>query len=391
MKKYDAVIIGAGPSGMTAALEIKRLAPRFDILIIEKNSSVGKKLRATGNGKCNITNTAAEGYEISREFLVNLGIALRTYDNGLVYPYSESAADVATILEERLVASGIEMIFDAEMSDIVQSDVGFVITYSCKGKKKAAAADNVILSTGGKAGPGFGTIGDGYRIARRFGHKVVPAIPILTSVSCESEDIEGLAGIRAKGVVRLLRDGITIFEEAGEVQFTKTGLSGICVFNMTRHMRFPKGEGLDSFRILVDFYPGQSAAEFIGDRNIPVATCLRSIVRDNVARLVLDRAEIKTRMTSELKEDDLARIDEVLHGMAFRPTGISGWKDAQCTAGGVSLEEIDEVTNESRLIKGLYITGELADYDGPCGGYNLTYAWTSGLRAGRAIASHRNM
>lgn len=407
MKKYDAVIIGAGPSGMTAALEISKLAPHFDILILEKNAVIGKKLKATGNGKCNITNIHAEGYSDAKAFLEELGIVLRTNENGLVYPYSESAADVVSVFDSRLAEFGVEVCLSAEVTSVEKTDAtgDFEVKFNLGGgkdnknfKRCKVSANNVVLATGGKAGPGFGTIGDGYRMTRAFGHDVISPIPILTSINCDINLMKSLAGIRAKGKVKLFKNDAEIFAEAGEVQFTKTGLSGICIFNTTRHMRFEKGDSIDSFKIKIDLFEGDMKKYLESRRAIErnlskskqngfTEELLRTVVKEGLAKEILKRAEVGLKPIAELSDDEISRIATHVHGLEFAPTGIAGWKEAQCTAGGVALAEISESTNESKLVSGLYITGELADFDGPCGGYNLTYAWNSGLRAGRAIAS----
>ncbi|MBQ0004335.1 MAG: aminoacetone oxidase family FAD-binding enzyme [Clostridiales bacterium] len=400
--RYDIAVIGAGPAGMTAALEALRLAPELNVLVIEKNAEAGKKLRATGSGRCNITNTGAEGYDEARVFLERLGIALRIYDNGLVYPYSESAADVAELFADRMEECGVELLYNACVNKVERNASGFAISYETKVDGITSTfiveAGRLVLACGGKSGPGFGTTGDGYRWARELGHKVISPIPVLTSVECEKQGCENLGGNRARGEVSLWKDGEKIFAEAGEIQFTRYGLSGICVFNMTRFMRSGSRD-LSMFEIKLDLYEGYIRA-FLGLRREEeqkrVATykqgetaesLLRSVLKEAIARYVLERADVdRELLIAELSDEELDRVAACVHGPSFRPSAVKGWKDAQCTSGGVALEEFDEATCESKLVPGMYVVGELADYDGPCGGYNLTYAWISGMKAGRAIA-----
>lgn len=405
----DVAIAGGGPSGIATALEIKRLAPELDVVILERNDNIGRKLRATGNGRCNIANTGYESYAEVSEFLARSGVAFRVYGNGLVYPYSESAADVTDQLEAELKARGIKIrtgyevkttealggacstdgAADGAAGRIADGAAGFIVN----GKLKCRY---LVLALGGKAGPAFGCLGDGYKLARSFGHSVVTPVPILTPVEVKDFSKSGLSGIRAKGSAILLKDGTEVFREDGEIQFTKFGLSGICIFNMTRHMRYDRGEGLSRFTIMLDLDPECVINEYISGRlaNSPegvsrlvAGDLLRTVLRPALAAEVLNQAGVPSDVpAAKLSDADIAAIVKATHELEFKPDNIRGWKDAQCTMGGVSLDEIDEASSESKLTPGLYITGELLDYDGPCGGYNLCNAWYTGMKAGRSIA-----
>lgn len=383
MKRYDVAIIGGGASGLAAAIELKMLDDSISVAIIEKNDALGRKIRATGNGRCNITNKNANGYLEIMKWLLKVGIMTRSCDGDLVYPYSESAADVVELLTDRVNELGVDVILNAAVTDVEKKDAGYTIKYaestqSGATNRKVLDAAKVVLAVGGKAGPAFGTTGDGYAISRKLGHTVVTPIPVLTSVECEEWDKEArpsassLAGVRARGVVSLYNEGSRLFEEAGEIQFTKYGLSGICIFNMTRFMRYNRAEGeeLGQFRISLNLFPEGDISELVSVTGAEGREALRTVVKRELADYVM------------------AHGIESIHDLTFTPSAIRGWKDAQATAGGVDLGEIDPETCESRLNEGLYITGELLDYDGPCGGYNLSNAWLTGLKAARAIANN---
>ncbi|MDD5823147.1 MAG: aminoacetone oxidase family FAD-binding enzyme [Firmicutes bacterium] len=394
---YDLAVIGAGPAGITAAIECISNAPALNVLIIDRNQAPGKKLRATGNGRCNITNINADGYDEAAAFLGRMGIPLRTCASGLVYPYSESAADVVDILSDRITEYGIDTSYGVAVRSIDRTSFGFTINFE-DGERVDAA--RVVLALGGKAGPAFGTIGDGYRMARELGHSVVGTIPVLTGIECDGQDCKLIAGNRAHGNVKLFRNGELVYEESGEIQFTNYGLSGICIFNTTRHMRYDRSEGIGIFEIKLDLCPGWDVASYLferraseqklasnWDRTETADSVLRGLLKSNLASFVIDIAGIERDcLVADLSDFYIELLADVIHSLEFQPSGIRGWKDAQCTSGGVSLDEINAETCESKLVPGLYIIGELADYDGPCGGYNLTYAWCTGLKAGRAIA-----
>ena len=418
----DAVIVGAGASGLAAAIELRMNDPSLSVVIIEKNDVPARKIRATGNGRCNITNRNAEGYTEIMKFFTSIGLVTRTYENGLVYPYSESAADVAELLISRAEELGVRILTDAEVTSVRSAEGGSArFETSCEVKTPAGrktctiTSAYLILACGGKAGPTFGTTGDGYSIARSLGHSIVTPVPVLTPVECrewgsrDENDAVCLAGTRTRGKVTLIKntdedissgDGAELFMETGEIQFTKYGLSGICIFNMTRHMRYDrsKGESLEDFTVSADLFPDGDIAEYLRERQkhaFPgekTADVLRTVLKENIAGYVLKRASgdaqeehLADRNVRDLRSTDILSISHQVHGLTFHPQRLKGWKDAQATSGGVSLDELDPVTGGSLITLGLFITGELADRDYMCGGYNLSNAWLTGIGAAHAI------
>ena len=431
-RSADVVIVGGGASGLAAAIELGMKAPALDVLLIEKLAEPGRKIRATGSGRCNITNTKAEGFSRIMEFFGEIGLVTRTYDNGLVYPYSESAADVATMLVERAASLGVRFACGEELMSVKYVPAS-LISEPLPGSSNVFQLETVfkdrdgmrsiltqtsfvIMAMGGKAGPTYGTIGDGYRIARNLGHSVVTTVPALTGIECAEWDENHepcgitLGGTRSAGVVSLYRDparafgGETkIFEEAGEIQFTKYGLSGICVFNMTRYMRYDRraGESLDDFLVRADLFPDGDISAYIRDRksgsfsDTPAGEILRTVLKEPLADYIIRASEdgadeegrtLADRPVSSLSDEEVRTIAEHVHALEFHPEQIRGWNDAQVTMGGVSLDEIDAASSESLLVGGLYITGELADRDFQCGGFNLSNAWLTGLAAADDIA-----
>ena len=432
IRRADVVIVGGGASGLAAAIELGMKAPALDVLVIEKMNEPGRKIRATGSGRCNISNTGAAGFNRIMGFFREIGLVTKAYGNGLVYPYSESAADVATLLTERAASLGVSFACGEELMSVkylpasLASDAApgseniFMLESVIKDRDGLRSirthASFVILAMGGKAGPTYGTIGDGYRIARNLGHSVVTPVPALTGIECDEWDAGHkpcgitLGGTRSAGVVSLYKDPrevfaeeTKVFEEAGEIQFTKYGLSGICVFNMTRHMRYDRraGESLDMFLVKADLFPDGDIAAYIRDRqkgsfaDTPAGEILRTVLKEPLADYVMVSADdgpdengrnLWDRPLSSLNDEEVRAIADRVHSLEFHPAQIRGWNDAQVTMGGVSLDEINEATSESLLVKGLYITGELADRDFQCGGYNLSNAWVTGLAAADDIA-----
>ena len=364
MKKYDVCIIGAGASGLAAAAS---MSDGIKICLMEKNDIPGKKVMATGGGRCNITNAACINKALTLEFFKSLGLETYQDDEGRYFPYSNHAPDVVGILMRAVEEKDVDIITGTAANGIrqVNEKAGdgerFQIEYTARGGKKGSvAADNVLLAVGGKAAPQLGTTGDGYGMARALGHRVERVYPILTAIECG--DLSDIKGVRAKCRISLYRDRALLISELGEVQFTADGISGICVFDITPYIRAEEGESfiqaLRHFSVELDLAPDFDEEEIF-------------------------RRESTFGILSE-KLAQKVGIDE-LKRWRLPVKGVKGWKQAQCTAGGVTLDEIDMETMESRLVEGLYFSGEIINVQGPCGGYNLQNAWETGIKAASAL------
>lgn len=367
---YDICIIGGGASGMVAAIRAKESNPSLNILIIEKKNQMGRKILASGNGKCNLSNVKCPNYERISQFFSEIGVVTKEDAEGRVYPYNEEARTVINALDARIRALGINVLTDTQVLEITKTK-----NFSVKTPGKVIDTRKVLVATGGKSGPAFGTTGDGYKWARAFGHHVNKPIPVLTAVEIK-ENIQDLAGIRAKGNVFLYYDDRLVFQEQGEIQFTKTGVSGICVFNLSRFLLIPEGktlqDGFDQYQICIDFLPELKDLERY---LVAHPEGLASLVKRPIAERVFALGQGKTEL-----------ITQLLHEFPLTPSGVKGWDFAQATKGGVALSEINLETMESTLEKNLFFSGEVVDFDGPCGGFNLQFAWETGLKVGEAMA-----
>ena len=442
-RKADVAIIGGGASGLAAAVELGMSSPELSVLVIEKMKEPGRKLRATGSGRCNIANAEAAGIECIKEFFSDIGLMIKTNRDGLMYPYSESAANVVSIITDRAASLGCEFCCEEEAIKIKKCEGGgFEIESAYKDKDGSHSmiteANYIILACGGKAAPNYGTTGDGYRLAKELGHSVVTPVPVLTGIECAEwnanivPDAHIMAGTRTTGRISLYKreageaptyptteksvfpneypNKEPFFTEKGEIQFTKYGLSGICVFNMSRLMRLNKEEGerFEDYCIKLNLFPEGSFSDYLNSvsqgkfAKNPLKTVFILAFKESVARYIIEslneNAGCKTAMNNgagdfcdkslyRLSAEDIRLVCEAVHGLEFHPINLRGWKDAQVTSGGVSMNEIDKKTAESKLVKGLYITGELADRDFPCGGFNLSNAWLTGISAADDIAA----
>ena len=382
----DICIIGGGASGMAAAITAGRENPDKSILILEKKDTVGKKLAATGNGKCNLTNINCEKMGDILKFFDSIGILTRSDEEGRVYPYCSQAKDVVYALSKATEGAGAQTVTEATVEKIEKTAKGFLI----KTNKGSFEAEKLLIATGGKSAPQFGTSGDGYIFAKQLGHTVTRLAPVLTGIEVK-EDLKAVKGVRVKALVTLLKDGQSVEKEYGEVQFNEDGISGICVMNLSRFIKLEEGEsfteGIGRYSVELDLVPEFETADLE-----ELLQCRMAAGIENPEDLILSIVPDKLRNSimkkyERLSEDKLCKLANEMKSWMLSVKGTKGWKVAQCTAGGVSLDEIDSETMESTLIKGLYFAGEVTDYDGPCGGYNLQYAWETGIKAGRAMAN----
>lgn len=386
---YDVCIIGGGASGMACAVNAAERGRK--VCVIEKNPALGKKLYATGNGRCNITNMNCENAEDVLAFFRYLGLETITEGEGRVYPASGQAADVVFVLEKRLAHLRVDKMTGCPADWIAKCKDGFEISSGSRRIKCRKA----VLACGGKAAPMYGTTGDGYALAQSMGHTVMKPVPVLTAIETQ-EDLSALKGVRAHALCRLLKRGKVMCEEAGEVQFADYGLSGICIFNLSRFLLLDEMTSFSDYEVELDLSSSDPDQLIRQRRNIPgfrIKDLLRTIVPQALATDIVRRAVSGKGSQDDLLDDPADKatdemtemIGNMLRHWRVRVKGAKGWKMAQCTKGGVALDEVDELTMESRITKGLYITGELLDHDGPCGGYNLQNAWETGMRAGRNV------
>ncbi len=342
---------------MAAAASISE---KFKTCIVEKNKILGRKLMATGGGRCNITNEACIHKNVTVDFFNSLGLELYADEEGRYYPYSNQAADVSYALEKRICEKGMDIYTGFCVKTVGKRKNVFRISDG----EKTICSDMLILSCGGKAAPFFGTTGDGYKFAKALGHSVNKVYPILTGIECAG--LEDMKGIRAKGKISLCRDGKIIDSETGEIQFTGIGISGICAMNLTLSIKADEGEDIRSavrrYEIIMDLAP------------------------DFTDHMLEGRKDSFGILSKKLSEKISV---EKIKDYRVKITGVRGWKDAQCTGGGVPEHEINKNTMESKMTRGLYITGELIDIQGKCGGFNLQNAWETALRAAEHINGER--
>lgn len=389
--KIDVAVIGGGASGIMAAIFAARSGK--NVCILEKNPRIGKKILATGNGRCNFTNINAKAQDYNSEFVgfslecfspkdvitffEEIGLLSRTEAEGRVYPLSGQATAVLDVLRLELSRLSVKEIVDFDVQKIEKNNDGFVIF----SKNEKVEAKKVIVATGGMASPKSGSSGKGYELLKAFGHHTTKLVPSLVQLKCE----KSVGGVRAYGKVTTLSGK----SDTGEIQFNNYGISGIPVFGLAKYVK--KGES-----VFLDLLPDYTEDEVINILKArpkqTMETYLIGILNKALGQLLLKECGISplSRMSDTLKADEIIKIAKKIKAWRFDVTGTMPWDNAQVTAGGIELSEINPETMESKLCKNLYITGEVLDIDGPCGGYNLQWAWASGKLAGSEAASDKN-
>lgn len=312
-----------------------------------------------------------------------------------MYPYSEEAGEVSALLVDSAKHLGADFFLNTQIMKVEPlSGGGFLIDGESKEKKIQFACKKLLIAMGGKSYSAFGTTGDGYGIARRLGHSVTRLAPSLVPV-CVDADLGGLAGVRTKAKVSLYHKGVFVAEETGEIQFNKDCISGICIMNLSRLLMLdgtkPFNEAFAEYELRMDLVPEYSCEQLIQLLlRKPQHQMLQTLVRKKLAAELLRcaasaPASAQASAASAAAPFDVKRVAELLKDFRFTVSGTKGWNDAQVTRGGVVMDEIDEKTMESKILRGLYFAGEVLNYDGPCGGWNLHFAWQTGLKAAHGM------
>lgn len=392
------VIIGGGASGMAAAISASE-DKNNRIILLERQQRVGKKLLSTGNGRCNLTNTGADigNYhgaqpdfasavlarftpEDTLKFFDSLGLTVSCEYGGRVYPQSNSANSVVDVLRFALLRDNISVRTSCSARSIAKSGEGFVV----KTDEGDIKADCVIVSCGGAAGSKVGGVTDGYELLKPLGHKCTKILPSLVQLITDPTYPRALKGVRVNAAVELECGGSVVAESNGELQFTETGLSGPAAFDISRaasengtgvvHIDLSGGTDID----------GKLRARIAANPQLGAENILTGVLHSRLGKMVVKYARVNgAKRICELGENELAAIGRSCRDFALELRGVEDLAHAQVTAGGIKTTGVNPETLESWFVPGLFITGELLDVDGDCGGYNLQWAWASGVIAGR--------
>lgn len=402
------IVIGGGASGMTAAIAAARKGA--EVTVLEHNDRIGKKILSTGNGRCNLTNHTISDecyygddkeliHQVLQSFRIqeassyfeSLGLFTKSRGD-YIYPLNDQASAVRDALELEAKQLGINVITGIAVSEIQKKGNAFFVYGS--NKTEGFFGDCVILACGSKASQISGSDGSGYTLAKSLGHSLSAVVPALTALRANEKYFRRLAGIRTTAEVALYIEDTFQAKDCGEVQFTDYGISGIPAFQISRHAAKALEKG-QSVSAKLDLVPTMSCAVFAEEMQKrrehygkrAAEACFNSLLPSKLTPVLLEFCGIDRMLwTCKITDDKWNRMLHLCKEFEVKIQAVNGFEKAQVCAGGVRTAEVDPRTMESRKCSGLYITGELLDVDGICGGYNLHFAWATGLIAGNAAA-----
>ena len=409
------VIIGGGPAGMMAAITAKKNHLNDDIVILEKNSSLGKKLLITGKGRCNITSSldisefiknipgngmfmysAFQKYtnEDMINFLEQNGVKTKVERGNRVFPVSDKSRDVLYAFEKELKKLNVKIYFDTEVENIKKEDK-FVIQTN----KETIEADKLILATGGMSYPGTGSTGDGYKFAKEFGHTVKEIKASLVPLEVvEKEECKNMQGLSLRNITIKIKDlekNKNIYEDFGEMLFTHFGVSGPIILSSSAHLiRYKNIDKLlneNKIKLYIDLKPALSEEQldlrirrdFEEIKNKEFKNSLFKLLPKKMIDFIIEKSNINPdKKVNEVTKEERKNLVKLLKNLEFTIKNTRPVEEGIITAGGINIKEINPSTMESKLVKDLYFAGEVIDVDAYTGGFNLQIAYSTGYTAG---------
>lgn len=406
--KYDVIVIGGGAAGLTAALSASGRGAR--VLLLEAAGRVGRKILASGNGRCNLANAGPESYPggggfahsvleqcpVSRvlDFFHGLGLVTVEEDGGRIYPGCGQAAAVLDVLRGAIDRRGIEVLCDTPVKQIQVTKWGM----RAETGGKAYDASAVIAACGGMAGGKLGHDGEAYKLLTDMGHTLTPVKPALAPLMAGKSAVKGLSGLRLPAILTLCdQRGQPLGNPfQGEALFTDYGVSGVCAMELARRAGEEK-EKTGFWPVLyMDFSPMLGLCpRYYGaldetmrdpNRNLKAMRAFLEKRAHTLPKDALLQGMVPRLLAERLKGQPIPELARNLAAFPVSLTGVRGLEYAQVTAGGIACLEFDPATLQSRLVPGLYAAGEMLDVDGACGGFNLQFAFASGIVAGEEAA-----
>jgi len=412
--KFDLVIVGGGAAGILAAISAKKHYPDYSVCIIDRTFALGRKILVSGAGRCNITNinltkaSATSYYGASADFIASVfdqfgyeeiikffkGLGIETYVEskntiGKVFPISEQAKSVTMLLEDELNRLGVRVFLNEETKAITKQGDTFTTTTN----QQIISSKFVVLSTGGMTYPALGSDGSGYNLAKAFGHNIIEPVPAALPLTAKSPLCHDLQGVKMKVTVSAVIDDKPTRTRTDDLIFAQYGFSGSGILNISREVSLHfNREHKNSAYLIINFFPDQSVEQVkaLMDTNWQkrpdqsIEKSLFGFMPIKVPTAILKTININPDIpVKNLSEKERDQIIETFTSFKVKLTGTRGWNEAEFTAGGVDTSEIKSRTLESTVCPGLYLCGEILNVDGDIGGYNLSWAWSSGYVAGK--------
>ena len=433
MNNFDLVIIGGGAAGIMAAISAKRSNPNLTVCIIDRTFALGRKILVCGAGRCNITNihlneeVDSRYYGASKSFISSifsqfgyidivhffseLGVELyteRKTDIGKVFPVTDQAKTITAVLENELKILDIKIFLNTEVTSIEKGEMfniktrGVELTERQK-KEYGESSDNtpkeftskyLVLSAGGKTYPALGSNGSGYDLAMKFGHKIIEVVPSALPLVLSKNIFKGISGLKMDIEVTSVIGGSEIKKSSDDVMFTDYGLSGPAILNISREISIELNRTNSNKRkceVKLNFFPGKSVEEvknILNDRwlrrpNLSLSKSLIGIFPNRICEFLGTYIGYGDEIVNDLSTSQKDKVFNVLTSLLVEVSETRSWNEAEFTAGGIDTNDVKDSTLESKLIKGLYLAGEILDVDGDVGGFNLSWAWASGYVAGK--------
>ncbi len=405
---YQVAVIGGGASGMVAAIRAARLGAR--VIILERMDRVGKKILVTGNSRCNLTNSQLKsefyfgrqpefvqgilkkfGWQQTLDFFAELGLICKA-EGSKFYPVCGQASAVLDVLRYELEALGVEICCQAEVLRLERNASGFCLFLP---HKQQVTARKIILAAGGKSSPVLGSNGSGYLLAQSLGHSLIEPFPALVQLQLDSSYLKALKGFKFEGQAQVFSRNRFLDQAEGEILFTEYGISGPAILKVSRAagLALQHGQEVVLQLKLLNWLPSEEmeqylTARFRQQKAKSISLALVGFLHKRLIPVLLKAAGCVdlNQLSEEISGKQIAALAQILTGWRFRVRGLNGWSNSQVTAGGVAVQEVNRLTLESRLAPGAYLTGEILDIDGACGGYNLQWAWACGWVAGEQAA-----
>lgn len=410
------IVIGAGAAGIMSAISAKKHKPELEITVLEKNPVLGKKILICGAGRCNVTNARVSNERfygaptkfISTvlnqfnnlqviKFLNELGIELYEEEKngrkkGKVFPITNQAKTITELLESELRRLEIEIIYNTEVKDIIKENNKFQITKNQNNETEVIESDYVILASGGKTYPSLGATGFGYDISANLGHTIVEPVPSALPLEVEHPLIQRLAGVRIDTEVTSIIGDQSIKTDTDEMLFTKYGLSGPVILNISREISVRVNrDKTNDCKLKINLFPGKNydslmsllQSRWMNKPDQHIVYSLYGLIPNQIAHEVLDYLKIqKEKLSYNLTKEEKSKLVEILCNWIVDVKATRTWNEGEFTAGGVETKEVNS-TLESKIIPNLYFAGEVLNVDGDVGGFNLSWAWSSGYVAGK--------
>jgi len=399
----DLIVVGGGAAGLIAAIISARTGEK--VILLEQNTKIGKKILASGNGKCNIDNKYIQanrfhgqntdfiekvlegyGFEVVDKFFTSIGLELIEGKEGKMFPMSLQASSVVELLEYEAQKLGVQILCDYTVTSLDKKADIFTVETS-QGSK---TAKKLLLSSGSLAAPQLGGSNSGYAFATKMGHTLTPRHPSLVQLCSEETWVKECAGVKVFGLAQLYANGEYITEKKGDLLFTSYGISGLAILDLSREVSTRLAQ-FDYCELNLDLMPELSKEKITNllsnrinsSSEKPIALWLNGVINKKLIPAILAQSKCKVKIEKELNRKEIGKLVYAIKNLKLSINDTKGFKGAEVATGGVNTSEVNPKTMESKLVPNLYFAGEILDVDGDRGGFNFHFAWVSGMRVAK--------